>query len=68
MRSPRDYLLHLQDRCRVSCGDRREEGNRSHDLADHIGRETSPRDSNEFHRAPASRANGSDKIENLFER
>ena len=66
-RSLRDYLLHLQDRCRVSVSVCRKEGNCSCDLADHVRSETSPRDSNEFHRAPARRANGSDKLENLFE-
>jgi hypothetical protein len=63
----RDYLLHLQDRCRVSVSVRRKEGNCSCDLADHVGSETSLRDSNELHRAPARRANGSDKLENLIE-
>jgi len=61
-----DYLLHLQERSRVSAGARRKQHNRTCDMADHVGREPGPRESNECHRAPANRANGSDEFENLI--
>jgi hypothetical protein len=65
--SSNDYLLHLQDRWSTLESVRRKKGNRTCDLADHVARESSPRDSDECHRAPAYRANGSDKFENLLE-
>ena len=64
-----EYLLHFQHRSRTSASLRRKVSNRPYDLADHVqvGVESGTRDSNECHRAPACRANGSDKFENLLE-
>ena len=61
------YLLHLQQWYRTSDSVSRKICNRSCDLAGHVGRESGARDSNECHRAPAFRANGSDQVENLIE-
>ena len=49
--SSNDYLLHLQDRWSTLESVRRKKGNRTCDLADHVARESSPRDSDECHRA-----------------
>ena len=62
-----EYLLHFQHRSRTSASFSRKVCNRPYDLADHVGVESGTRDSNECHRAPACRANGSDKFENLLE-